>query len=65
MILIKSVEWRISIYELESGSVKEISGFSNIIDSNYVSWNGNTSQVPFFKKELCAVELAFLNEVDL
>ena len=60
----KSVEWKISIYGLESGSVKEISGFSNIIDSNYVSWNGNTSQVPFFKKELCAVELTFLNEVD-
>ena len=35
-----------------------------MIDSNDVSWNGNTSQVPFFKKELCAVELTFLNEVD-
>ena len=60
----KSIEWKISILGLESGSLKEISGFSNIIDSNDVSWNGNTSQVPFFKKELCAVELTFLNEVD-
>ena len=60
----KSIEWKISILGLESGSLKEISGFSNIIDSNDVNWNGNTSQVPFFKKELCAVELTFLNEVD-
>ena len=60
----KSIEWKISILGLESGSLKEISGFSNVIDSNDVSWNGNTSQVPFFKKELCAVELTFLNEVD-
>ena len=60
----KTTDWKITITGLQSNSVKEISGFSNLIDSNIVIWTGNTSQLPFFEKENCAVELTFLNESD-
>ncbi len=60
----KSIEWKISIIGLQSNSFKEISGFSNVIDSNTIIWDGNTSQLPFFEQENCAIELTFLNEPD-
>ena len=60
----KSVEWKISITGLQSNSLKEILGFSSVIDSNTTIWNGNTSQLPFFEQENCAIELTFLNEPD-
>ena len=60
----KSVDWKITIKGLQTGSIKEITGFSDIIDSNVVSWNGNTSKVPFFGEETCALELSFLTEPD-
>ena len=60
----KTTDWKITITGLQSSSIKEISGFSNLIDSNIVRWNGNTSQLPFFEKENCIVELSFLNESD-
>ena len=60
----KTTDWKITITGLQSNSIKEISGFSNLIDSNIVIWTGNTSQLPFFEKENCAVELTFLNESD-
>ena len=60
----KDIQWKITITGLTSNSVKEISGFSNTIDSNLIFWNGNTSQVPFFKQEDCLVELTFNNEPD-
>ena len=60
----KSVDWKITIRGLQTGSVKEITGFSNKIDSGLVSWNGNTSEVPFFSEETCALELSFLTELD-
>lgn len=58
------VDWKISIKGLSSNSIKEFSGFSNIIDPEVVSWNGNTSQVPFFQVEDCAIELTFENHPD-
>jgi len=61
----KTTDWKITITGLQSSSIKEISGFSNLIDSNIVTWNGNTSELPFFQKENCAVELTFLNESDV
>ena len=60
----KPIDWKITIIGLQSSSTKEISGFSNLIDSNNVTWTGNTSQLPFFEEENCAVELTFLNESD-
>ena len=61
----KSVDWKITIRGLQTGSVKEITGFSNKSESGLVSWNGNTSEVPFFSEETCALELSFLTELDL
>lgn len=60
----KDIQWKIRIKGLLSNSVKEINGFSSTIDSNLTFWNGNTSQIPFFKEENCAIELTFLNESD-
>ena len=60
----KPVEWKIAITGLNTGAIREITGFSNIIDSNVVVWNGGPSQVPFFSEEACNVELTFKNETD-
>ena len=60
----KPVEWKITIVGLSTSASKEITGFSNLIDSNTVVWNGGPSQVPFFSQEVCAIELTFENETD-
>ena len=60
----KKIDWKINIFGLSSNGKKEITGFSNELDSTIVFWNGNTSQLPFFIEEDCAVELTFLNESD-
>jgi hypothetical protein len=60
----KPVEWKIAILGLSSSANKEITGFSNLIDSNMIVWNGGPSQVPFFSEEVCAIELTFENEID-
>ncbi len=60
----KNVQWKITITGQESNSKKVFTGFNNLIDSLSVFWNGNTSQVPFFKQESCAIELTFENESD-
>ena len=60
----KPVEWKITIQGLSTGAYKEITGFSNLIDSNTISWRGGSSQVPFFSEEECAIELTFENEMD-
>ena len=49
---------------LSTGASKEITGFSNMIDSNMIFWNGGPSRVPFFSQEVCAIELTFENESD-
>ena len=55
----KQVDWKIRIKGLHSGSVKIISGKSNAINQANSSWNGNSSQLPFFIAEDCDVELTF------
>jgi hypothetical protein len=60
----KPVEWKIAIHGLSTNATKEITGFSNLIDSNIVVWSGGPSQVPFFSEEACAIELTFENESD-
>ena len=60
----KTIQWKITIVGLESNSKKTLTGFNNLIDSMSISWNGNTSQVPFFNQEICSLELTFENEVD-
>ena len=60
----KPVEWKITILGLSTGASREITGFSNLIDSNVIIWSGGPSQVPFFSAEACAIELTFENEID-
>ena len=60
----KPVEWKIAIQGLSTSASKQITGFSNLIDSNMIVWSGGPSQVPFFLEEDCAIELTFENEID-
>ena len=60
----KPTQWKISIIGLTTSATREISGFSNLIDSNLIIWNGGPSQAPFFSEEFCAIELTFENEID-
>ena len=60
----KPVKWKIAILGLTTGASREITGFSNLIDSNIIVWNGGPSQVPFFSEEVCTIELTFENEID-
>ncbi|MBK6483944.1 MAG: hypothetical protein IPG01_12635 [Chitinophagaceae bacterium] len=60
----KNVEWKITIKGLESGSEKEITGFSNSLTESNTKWNGSTTHLPMFKAEVCAVELSFAAEID-
>ncbi len=53
------VDWKITITGEASGSIKEITGFSNHINPDTVIWNGNTTYIPFFQSELCIAELSF------
>ena len=60
----KPVKWKIATLGLSTNAYKEITGFSEIIDSNTVIWRGGPSELPFFSAEECAIELTFENEVD-
>jgi hypothetical protein len=60
----KPIEWKITIEGLSTGANREITGFSNAIDSNMIVWNGGPSQVPFFSEEICSIKLTFGNEID-
>ena len=60
----KPVQWKITIMGLSTSANRQITGFSNLIDSNIIVWNGGPSQVPFFSEEVCAIELTFENEID-
>jgi len=60
----KPIEWKITILGLSTSASREITGFSNLIDSNMIVWKGGPSQVPFFAEEDCAIELTFENETD-
>lgn len=58
----KNVNWTITITGNESGSVKTIEGFSRVIGSANAVWNGSTTQLPFFKIEMCSIELTIPEE---
>jgi len=60
----KPVQWKIAIHGQSTSASREITGFSNLIDSNMIVWRGGPSQVPFFSEEACAIELTFENEID-
>ena len=60
----KPVQWKILIQGLSTNAIKQITGFSNLIDSNTIIWGGGPSQLPFFSEEACTIELTFENEID-
>ncbi len=60
----KQVDWKVRIKGLSSGAVKEMTGFSNSLNSDNAQWNGTTTFLPMFRAEECAVELTFLSEPD-
>jgi len=55
----KQVDWKIKIEGLYSGSIKIISGKSDIINQSNSLWNGESSLLPFFTVEDCNIELTF------
>lgn len=55
----KIVDWKIKIRGQTSGSIKIISGKSNYINLNNSSWEGSSTELPFFVSENCDVELSF------
>jgi hypothetical protein len=55
----KQVDWKVKIEGLISGSVKIIFGKSNAINQSNSTWDGSSTQLPFFIAEDCEVELTF------
>jgi hypothetical protein len=53
----KNVDWVIEITGTVSGAVKRITGFDRIIDDENATWNGSTTNLPFFRAEPCTVTL--------
>jgi len=55
----KQVDWQVKIKGLNSGSVKIIYGKSDAINQSNSTWDGGSTQLPFFIAEDCEVELTF------
>ena len=53
----KQAAWVLLITGQESGAVKRIEGFSNVLDATNATWNGGTTELPFFKDETVDVAL--------
>lgn len=60
----KNVDWQLRIKGLNSGAVKNISGFSSQLTATNATWNGTTTVLPMFRAEDCAVELIIAAEQD-
>ena len=60
----KNVEWILEITGSVSGSVKRFEGFSNVVDASNATWNGGTTELPFFKNEVCNVTLTIPEETE-
>jgi hypothetical protein len=58
----KSVPWVITVTGQTSGAVKIIEGFDRFISVENATWNGTTTNLPFFKSELCSVVLSVDDE---
>jgi len=60
----KNINWVITITGNTSGAVKRIEGFNRIINAENARWNGTTTDLPFFKNEMCSVEITIPEEPD-
>ncbi|MBR9919227.1 MAG: hypothetical protein GYB31_00205 [Bacteroidetes bacterium] len=58
----KNVDWVIEIIGQESGAVKRIVGFDKELNTANATWRGGTTELPFFKEEMCSVELLIPEE---
>jgi hypothetical protein len=48
----KPVEYKITIEGISTKATREISGFSNLIDSSLIEWDGSPSKLPFFYRRV-------------
>lgn len=53
----KRVNFVVRITGTESGAVREITGFDSELNASNATWSGGTSQLPFFREEMCTAEL--------
>ncbi|MCB0707004.1 MAG: hypothetical protein KDC34_16930 [Saprospiraceae bacterium] len=53
----KNVNWVVVITGMESGAVKRIEGFDRELTAANATWKGGTTDLPFFRAEMCTVEL--------
>ncbi|MEM9666700.1 MAG: hypothetical protein AAF970_17345, partial [Bacteroidota bacterium] len=53
----KEVEWTLEIRGDESGALKRIEGFSRELNAENSSWDGSTTELPFFKAETVTASL--------
>lgn len=60
----KNIDWVIEIEGTESGALRRITGFDRIIEASNATWNGGTTNLPFFRNELCIVTLRVPEEPD-
>ncbi len=60
----KNVDWVIEITGTLSGAVRRITGFDRIIEATNATWTGGTTELPFFREELCIVTLRVPEEPD-
>jgi hypothetical protein len=58
----KNIDWIIEITGMESGAVKRIEGFDKDITVDNSIWNGGTTDLPFFRAEMCSVKLTVPEE---
>lgn len=61
----KNIAWLLRITGKETGAVKEIEGFSNLLDQENSLWNGTVTDLPFFNTEDVTVELIIPEEDSL
>ena len=58
----KNINWIVEITGLASGAVKRIEGFSSELDASNATWRGGTTDLPFFKTEMCTANLLIPEE---
>lgn len=58
----KNINWIVEIVGSESGAVKRIEGFSDVLDQSNARWDGGTTDLPFFKDEMCTATLIIPEE---
>lgn len=61
----KRINWVLQITGQQSGAVKEITGFTQELNSENAVWNGTTTALPLFRAEACVAKLIIPEEDSL